>query len=165
MTNTKEIKKKSGEILFLSFMGVGFLPKAPGTWGSLATIPFLYLLGLYKLPFVFYIPFLLIATVGACFIADVVQRKLDVHDPGWIVVDEVLGMFVTWLFFPSASLIHLTLIFVLFRGFDIFKVWPATWFDKEMTHGAGTILDDIISGIYAGVIYLLLISNFSFLNS
>lgn len=165
MTNIKEINKKSGEIIFLSFLWTGFLPKAPGTWGSLATLPFLYFLGVYKVPFVIYLPFLFIATVGACFIAEVVQKKYDQHDPGWIVIDEVLGMFTTWLFFPTASFLNLFIIFILFRLFDIYKIWPATYFDKKMTHGAGTILDDIISGIYAGIVYLLIITYIPYFNS
>ena len=58
--------------------------------------------------------------------------------------------------FEMFSLPHLFLQFALFRFFDIVKIWPASFFDSKVEHGAGTILDDVISGIYAGLTYLLL---------
>ncbi len=162
MNQDKQPSLKKPEILFLSFFGAGFLPKAPGTWGTLATLPFLYLLGLFNPPFFLFIPFLLILTAGSCFIAEHIQKTYEVHDPQWIVIDEVLGMSVTWLFSLKFSLAHLMIQFVLFRFFDIVKVWPASFFDKKMHHGAGTILDDIVSGIYAGLIYLLIATFINF---
>ncbi len=162
MNQDKQPSLKKPEILFLSFFGVGFLPKAPGTWGTLATLPFLYLLGLFNPPFFLFIPFLLILTAGSCFIAEHIQKTYEVHDPQWIVIDEVLGMSVTWLFSLKYSLTHLIIQFVLFRFFDIVKVWPASYFDKKMHHGAGTILDDIVSGIYAGLVYLLIATFINF---
>lgn len=156
MNQEKQPSLKKPEILFLSFMGVGFLPKAPGTWGTLATLPFLYLFGQFNPPFFIFIPFLLILTAGSCFIADHVQRDLHVHDPQWIVIDEVLGISVTWLFSTKFVLSHLILQFFLFRIFDIVKVWPASYFDQKIEHGSGTILDDIVSGIYAGIIYKII---------
>jgi phosphatidylglycerophosphatase A len=162
MNQDKQPSLKKPEILFLSFFGAGFLPKAPGTWGTLATLPFLYLLGLFNPPFFLFIPFLLILTAGSCFIAEHIQKTYEVHDPQWIVIDEVLGMSVTWLFSLKFSLAHLMIQFVLFRFFDIVKVWPASFFDKKMHHGAGTILDDIVSGIYAGLVYLLIATFINF---
>jgi phosphatidylglycerophosphatase A len=67
-------------------------------------------------------------------------------------------MFLAWLFIRDNNLIHLVLLFVLFRFFDIVKIWPASYFDKKVKHGAGTILDDIVSGLYAGGLSYLLIS-------
>lgn len=162
MNQDKQPSLKKPEILFLSFFGVGFLPKAPGTWGTLATLPFLYLLGLFNPPFFLFIPFLLILTAGSCFIAEHIQKTYEVHDPQWIVIDEVLGMSVTWLFSLKFSLPHLLIQFVLFRFFDIVKVWPASYFDKKIHHGAGTILDDIVSGVYAGLVYLLIATFINF---
>lgn len=162
MNQDKQPSLKKPEILFLSFFGVGFLPKAPGTWGTLATLPFLYLLGRFNPPFFLFIPFLIILTAGSCFIAEHVQEKYEVHDPQWIVIDEVLGMSITWLFSLKFSLAHLMIQFVLFRFFDIVKVWPASFFDQKIHHGAGTILDDIVSGIYAGLIYLLIATFINF---
>jgi phosphatidylglycerophosphatase A len=143
--------------VFLSFFFVGYLPIAPGTWGTLATIPLLYLFHLHASLTLLIISTLLI-TIVSCFITDIYQRKHDLHDPGWIVIDEVAGMMTTYCFvmavtnyFSPASVI---LSFIFFRIFDIVKLWPASFFDKKMTHGAGVILDDIISGIYVGLLFL-----------
>ncbi len=145
------------DILFLSFFGSGYLPWAPGTWGTLATLPLLYGLGRFNPPFFFFIPFLVIATIISCFIAESVQRELNTHDPQWIVIDEFLGMSTAWLFIQTHNLLHLVILFILFRLFDIIKIWPASYFDKKIQHGAGTILDDIVSGIYAGLLYLVIV--------
>jgi phosphatidylglycerophosphatase A len=144
------------DILFLSFFGSGFLPVAPGTWGTIATLPFLYGIGRFNPPFFLFIPLLIIVTIISSFVAESVQKELKLHDPQWIVIDEVLGMTTAWLFIQNHNLLHLFILFVLFRFFDIVKVWPASFFDKKIDHGAGTILDDIVSGIYAGLVYLLI---------
>jgi phosphatidylglycerophosphatase A len=144
------------DIVFLSFFGSGFLPKAPGTWGTLATLPFLYGIGRFNPPFFLFIPFLTITTIISCFMADRAQKEFNTHDPQWIVIDEFLGMSVAWLFIQTHNLLHLLILFLLFRFFDIVKIWPASYFDKKVHHGAGTILDDIVSGIYAGLLYLVI---------
>ena len=154
MSEKNKLSVKSIDVLFLSVFGSGFFPWAPGTFGTLVTIPFLYGLGTLGAPFFMYIPFLVIATAGACFVADFTQRKYNLHDPSWIVIDESLGIATTWLFLQNHSVVHYIVIFALFRFFDIVKIWPASYFDKEVKHGAGTILDDIISGIFAGLVYL-----------
>lgn len=159
--NRPELRRP--DILFLSFFGVGFLPKAPGTWGTLAITPFLYMLGSFNPPFILFIPFIIILTILSIVITENVQQKFELHDPQFIVIDEVIGMFIAWLFIQEHNLLHLLVLFILFRIFDIFKVWPATFFDKKVKHGAGTILDDVVSGIFAGVAYLVgfhLIKNF-----
>ncbi len=156
MDTTNKLNKKRADIFFLSFAYSGFLPKAPGTWGSLFTLPFLYLLGLTHAPAFLFIPFIVILTAGSSFIANTVQNELSLHDPSWIVIDEVIGMAVTWLFLPTANLLYLFIMFVLFRFFDIIKIWPASYFDKKVQHGAGTILDDVVSGIFSGITFLLI---------
>ena len=78
---------------------------------------------------------------------------IKTHDPQWIVMDEVIGMLVTWSFvFPSVNYNVLLPVLGLFRVFDIIKIWPASYFDKKIKHGFGTIVDDIISGLMAGSI-------------
>jgi len=147
---------KDPTILYLSFFGLGFFPKAPGTIGTLGIIPLLYYLSQEGVPKIFFIPFLIITTCFTCFVAESVQKKMQLHDPQWIVIDEVLGMSVTWLFSTHTSLLAFFIMIVLFRFFDIFKIWPASYFDKDVLHGSGTILDDIVSGLYAGLSYLLI---------
>ncbi len=156
MENDKRPLIKRLDILFLSFFGVGFAPFAPGTFGTIAILPFLYMLGRFNPPFFLFIPFLIILTVISSFIAEIVQQKYKLHDPQWIVIDEVIGMSVAWLFIGEHTLIRLLILFVFFRFFDIIKIWPASFFDKKVKHGMGTILDDVVSGIYAGIIFLFL---------
>jgi len=144
------------DIVFLSFFGTGFLPVAPGTWGTLATLPFLYGIGRFNPPYFLFIPFITITTIISCFLAERAQKEFKSHDPQWIVIDEFLGMSVAWLFIQTHNLLHLMILFFLFRFFDIVKIWPASYFDKKVEHGTGTILDDIVSGIYAGLLYLII---------
>jgi phosphatidylglycerophosphatase A len=165
MNQPNRLDRRRLDILFLSFFWVGFLPKAPGTWGSLATLPFLYVLGRFNPPYLLFIPFVVIVTIISSFVAESVQKKFELHDPQFIVIDEVLGMTVSWLFIQQHNLTHLFILFVLFRFFDIVKIFPASYFDKKIDHGAGTILDDIVSGVYAGLVYLVINHYFgSFLN-
>ncbi len=149
---------KNPDVLFLSMGGIGFSPKAPGTVASLATIPFLYLCSKFSIHPYFIMVFIVLLTLFSIWRTESLQKKLHIHDPGWIVMDEFIGMFVTWLFFPSHDFKHLLTIFVLFRIFDIVKLWPASYFDN-LTHGAGTILDDVVSALFSGICYLL-IKNF-----
>lgn len=141
------------EIIFLSVFGLGKLPFAPGTWASLATVPFLYLLMNFKVPLFFLFPLFTIVTAASCFVAHYAQEKYQQHDPSWIVIDEVLGMIAAWFFCWEQAAFLPFLIFALFRFFDIVKIWPASYFDRQVKHGAGTILDDIVSGIMAGLTY------------
>ncbi len=152
---SKTLSLKKPEVFFLSFAGVGFIPKAPGTFGTLAILPFLYLLGESKIPVFFVIPLLVIVTAVSCYLADSLQRSYQIHDPSWIVMDEVLGMTVAWLFIGNHSLLSLAVLFALFRFFDIIKIGPVAYFDR-MKHGAGTILDDIFAGLFAGIVFTFL---------
>ena len=135
---------------FLSWFYVGKFPKAPGTMGSLATLPLIYLL--HALHFNIYHLIILIVVLYATSVAvtQQVQKTYDLHDPQWIVIDEVIGMLITWAFVPTVDFPNLFLVFSLFRLFDIIKFWPASYFDR-LHHGAGTITDDVVSGIYAGI--------------
>lgn len=140
---------------FLSYFGVGFIPFAPGTFGSLFTIPLLYLLAFTGFNHFALLLTILLLLLVSTIATEFIQKKEGLHDPGWIVIDEVLGMLTTWLIIGlSTETINIVLAFVYFRIFDIFKIYPATYFDKKVTHGFGTIFDDIISGVYAGLAVL-----------
>lgn len=147
-------KKLDPRVLFLSFFGAGFFPKAPGTFGSLCALPLLYLLGFFQTPVWVIATIIVIGVALASWQTDILQKQFHLHDPQWIVIDEVLGMLTTFCFSPQPKLFNLVLVFVLFRIFDIIKIWPASYFDKKVKHGAGTILDDIISAFWAGLVIL-----------
>lgn len=160
MKDKKTINIKNIDVLFLSYFGTGFFPFAPGTFGTLATIPLIYLLHYYSFTLIELSIGLSILTIISCYIAEYSQKKYHVHDPSWIVIDEVIGMILTWMFYCGSDPYHLTVLFILFRFFDIVKIWPASYFDTKVKHGAGTIIDDVISGVFAGVCYLVFINFF-----
>lgn len=135
---------------FLSWFYIGKFPKAPGTAGSLATLPLIYLLHALHSN-IYHLILLIVVLYGAAVaITQKIQVRYGLHDPQWIVIDEVIGMLVTWAFVPTVDFPNLFLVFSLFRLFDIIKFWPASYFDR-LHHGMGTITDDVVSGIYAGI--------------
>jgi phosphatidylglycerophosphatase A len=146
-------------VLFLSWFYTGKFPKAPGTIGSLATIPLIYFFHYLQLNIYTLIGIISLLFIAAVFITDKIQKSFDLHDPQWIVIDEVIGMLITWCFIQSVEPSSLFLVFISFRFFDIIKIWPASYFDR-LHHGLGTITDDVISGFYAGIFTLLVRSFF-----
>ena len=151
--------------LIATFFYVGLMPKAPGTWGSLAALPFaviIFAIGSF--------PALLIATIAAFFIGwwATTQHTANTgnHDPGEVVIDEVVGQWIT--LFPLAGMLWLWEVplvilpwpgliagLMFFRFFDILKPWPVSWADKKETP-FGVMLDDVIAGIMAAALTTLL---------
>lgn len=137
-------------VLFLAFgFGSGLVKKAPGTMGTVAAIP-VYLVCV-QFNFWIYAGLTLIATVAGVWICDIAAKKLDEHDFGGIVWDEVAGYLITMLFVPF-SWQALLLGFVLFRVFDIVKPQPIKWIDAKVTGGLGIMLDDVLAGVFAGLV-------------
>lgn len=79
---------------------------------------------------------------------------LGEHDSGEIVIDEVVGMLIALLWIPP-TFPNLAIGFLLFRVFDIVKVWPASTIDRRVPGGVGVVLDDVVSGIYANLLMQL----------
>jgi phosphatidylglycerophosphatase A len=75
---------------------------------------------------------------------------LGEHDSGRIVIDEIAGMLVALAGLPRQAR-AVGLAFVLFRILDVVKPWPAGWIDRRLPGGAGVVLDDIVSGVYANL--------------
>lgn len=141
-------------VLFLSWFYTGKFPKAPGTVGSLATLPLIYLLHYLEINIYSLLALIVALYVAAVIVTEHVQKKYQLHDPQWIVIDEVIGMLITWSFVRTIDFPILFLVFTLFRFFDIVKIWPASYFDR-LHHGFGTITDDVISALYAGIITMM----------
>ncbi|MCU7797004.1 MAG: phosphatidylglycerophosphatase A [Candidatus Thiodiazotropha sp. (ex Myrtea spinifera)] len=139
---------------FLAFgFGSGLAPKAPGTFGTLVAIP-IYLL-LQPLPFTLYLVLLLLGFLAGIWICDQTSQDLGVHDHGGIVWDEIIGYLVT-MSFVSGGWWWVLIGFVLFRFFDILKPWPIGWLDQRVHGGFGIMLDDLVAGLYAGSVMLLI---------
>ncbi len=142
-------------IHFLAFgFGSGAAPVAPGTFGTLAAIPF-YLL-LVQLPLSWYLLALIVMFGVGIFLCDRTARDIGVHDHGGIVWDEFVGYWITMVAAPPGW-IWLVAGFVLFRFFDILKPFPISWFDKHIHGGLGIMLDDAIAGTFAWLCLQLLV--------
>ncbi len=133
-------------IILASWGGTGYSPLASGTVGTLAAIPFYLLLNRLSLPL--YLVTVAAFIVFACWVAGVAERIFNEPDSGKIVIDEVAGYLVTMIAVPL-SLKSVLLGFFLFRLFDITKVPPARYFDRQVKNGYGVVLDDVVAGIYA----------------
>ncbi|MDX2143956.1 MAG: phosphatidylglycerophosphatase A [Rhodospirillaceae bacterium] len=136
----------------LHWFGCGLTPKAPGTVGSLGALPFAWVL--YEIGG----PFLILAAAFALFLigwwcAEAELGGADA-DPGWIVVDEVVGQWLVLVLAPH-NLVWYAAAFALFRVFDIWKPWPIRWVDHDVGGGFGIMLDDVVAALYAGVIILV----------
>src|SRR5690606_20904862 len=97
----KDQKNQSPSLLtvcFLSWFFTGKIPKAPGTMGSLATIPLLYLLHYLQINTYYLITLIVSLYILSVVVTDKIQKKYHLHDPQWIVIDEVIGMLITWSF-------------------------------------------------------------------
>ena len=135
--------------LIATWFGVGRLPWAPGSWGSLAALPFAW--GIARLfgPSALAIAAALLFTIG-WWAAALVTRASGVKDDRAIVIDEVAGQWLTLSVAPLAPLAYLAGL-LLFRFFDIAKPWPVRWADRQVAGGLGVMLDDAIAGFYAAV--------------
>ena len=132
--------------------GMGLLPKAPGTWGTLVAYPF-YLI-MMPLGKIWYGIILFLLIVFSCYACGFTADALGEHDHKSIVFDEVVGYLLVLMFTP-VSLTGLLLSFIFFRLFDIFKPWPISWFDQNLKNGIGIVVDDLLAAIYAVLVILL----------
>lgn len=132
--------------------GSGLSPKAPGTFGSLAAIPFFYLL--QQLPMPAYLTLVTLAFVVGVWACQAATDAIGVEDHGAIVWDEFVGMWITCIALPSGFW-WIVAAFVTFRFFDILKPWPIRWFDNNCHGGFGIMIDDVVAGFISFVVIQL----------
>jgi phosphatidylglycerophosphatase A len=152
--------------LAIATCGVGYLPLAPGTWGSLLAVAFYLFLHAAWFPHTdippgaFVQSYLLVqvvlvvaVTIIGIWAASRTERILKIKDPGKVVIDEVAGQLIALL--PVAGRLWLVgdammvvVAFVLFRFFDIVKPYPARKFES-LESGWGIMADDLVAGVYA----------------
>lgn len=148
--NLLALKLLRNPIHFLSFgFGSGYMPVAPGTFGTLAAIPIFLLLSQFStFNYVVIVSVMFLAGVWLC---GYTSRALGVHDHKAIVWDEVVGYLITMLMVPPTFL-NICAGFALFRLFDIWKPWPINLLDKNVHGGLGIMLDDVVAGVFSLVV-------------
>jgi phosphatidylglycerophosphatase A len=138
-----------------TWFGSGYSPVAPGTAGSLAALPFVwYFADLGFLPLLI---FAVVTFITGVAVSQYISTDSSADDPQIVVIDEVCGMSISMLLVPSEYLdvfslkswIIILASFGLFRLFDVWKPWPASYFDGSVHNGWGMMLDDVAAGLYA----------------
>ncbi len=140
-----------------TWFGSGKSPVAPGTFGSLAALPFAWGIMFSGNPLSLLGAAAVVFFIGV-YSADIVMRETQTEDPGQIVIDEVVGQWLALLATPLDPIGYL-LAFLLFRLFDILKPWPACWADSKLHSAVGVMLDDVFAGLYA-LLCTVLINHF-----
>lgn len=156
--------------LLVTTGGLGYMRPASGTWGSMPTVILAaaLLLGLPALEFpaldtqVVYhgvlVAIMLLFSWACVHYGDAAEAHFNKKDPGYIVADETAGQVIPLLLLPASALatpqhlaITLAAAFVLFRIFDIAKLWPANGLQR-VPGGWGVLLDDLVAGLQAAIV-------------
>ena len=138
-------------ILFLATgFGLGRMPAAPGTFGTLAGLPCIGIMAWLGSGFgpgaaAF---FLICLVLLAVWIAHRAEALFGAKDPGAVVIDEMVGYCTAMTLVPVTPATLLAG-FAAFRLFDIVKPLPVRWFEQQFSGGAGIVLDDIMAGVLA----------------
>ncbi len=171
--------------LAIATCGVGYLPLAPGTWGSLVGVGVYLLvreasariLAIYSashivsasqselIRVVAMLLMVFVITAAGVWAATKAETLLGRKDPGAVVVDEVAGQLITFLFVPLSVSLNWWLIgagFLLFRAFDIWKPYPVRRLEA-LEAGLGIMADDVLAGVYAATLMLILVTIYTFL--
>jgi phosphatidylglycerophosphatase A len=133
-------------IAIATAFGVGYVPVAPGTFGSAAGLVVWW--ALPPSPVVQSIGSIALFAVGTCS-AHVAERHFNNTDPGPVVIDEVMGMLITLIGSPL-TLTAAVAGFLLFRLFDVIKPYPANRLEN-LHGGLGIMADDAMAAVYANI--------------
>jgi phosphatidylglycerophosphatase A len=135
--------------------GIGLMPKAPGTFGSLWGLVLVYAVQTnYPGPQAMFVAGIITIIVGV-FVCDRAGRYFGQKDPGKIIIDEVASFPIV---FWGITLNFQTAIigFLLFRLFDISKPWPIKKLEK-LPGGVGVMADDLLAGVYAWILFNIIL--------
>lgn len=133
--------------------GSGLIKPAPGTWGTLAALPFGIALMAYGGTYGLLIASLIVFIIGI-WSAGHFERMIREKDSGMVVIDEVVGMWITLI--PAAlTTTSVILAFLAFRFFDVLKPWPIGLLDKKFKGSFGVMIDDVMAGIYAALVMII----------
>ncbi len=144
----------------LSFSGyIKLIP--PGTFASFLSLVILIPIVEYKIiSLEVFIAIFIVIFLLSLFFINKFSAYTQSHDSKVIVIDEFLGIYLILLFYDQIKIINpyvtMMLIFIIFRFFDILKIFPANIIDKRLKSAFGVILDDLIAGIYTIIILYIL---------
>ena len=143
----------NGARLIATWFGLGLIPFAPGTWGSLGGLAVAWLLQNYAgWPAWAFAPLALVMTGPGIWAADRTAAAAGKKDPGIVVVDEVLGQWLTLAAMATpAPAKQWVLAFALFRIFDIWKPYPVRKLE-QLSGGTGIVADDLGAGVYGALV-------------
>ena len=133
-------------LLLSSWFGSGLVPRIPGTFGTLAALPLLFIMDILGCLYggLFLLAFILLAV----WTSEISRKLLGRDDPREVVIDEAAGLLMTLFFLPLSGF-NVMLGFFLFRFFDILKPFPIRTIDQKLRGGWGIVLDDLLAGVYA----------------
>jgi len=138
---------------FSTIFKIGYMPIAPGTWGSLVALLIWYVIIGY-ISTITLIGLIIIIFVFGVYVSGITENNLNKKDPSVIVIDEWVGQWIALLFLQK-SLLWGLVAFTLFRLFDIWKPYPIRNLDR-MSGGWGIMLDDVLAGTYTLVVISVL---------
>jgi phosphatidylglycerophosphatase A len=147
------IRRQKLIIFFSTGLYAGKMPVAPGTWGALVALPFYWLLS--HISFFFQVLALFPLLGISIWLASEASRIMGDKDPSSVVIDEIIGMLIALTGAPFSSF-YIIWAFVLFRIFDIFKPFPIKTVEKKMPGGWGIVMDDVLAGIFANIVWRIM---------
>lgn len=142
------------DIFFITWGGSGLLRPASGTWGSLAAIPFALLIHYFAGGLALIVAAALLYLAGYYAVARH-EKETGLHDGSYIVLDEVIGMFIT-LSVANLNFTDVIAGFFLFRAFDALKPGIIGRIDREVGGAHGVLLDDVFAGGLAALCVVII---------
>ena len=148
--------------LFVTMFGLGKIPKIPGTFGSLATIIILYIFfHIINLSSIIILIILTIILILSFLTVSIHIKNKENKDPKEVIIDEFIGQSIPIYLYEishgteksnNEAIIFYGICFILFRFFDIAKIFPANIIDKRMNNSLGVLLDDLVASIYTVIV-------------
>ena len=151
--------------LFVTLFGIGKLKKIPGSYASLATTIFLFILFhiLNFSPNIVLIGVIIVFLISL-YAVNIFIKDMDNKDPKEVVIDEFIGQSIPICLYEIAHegtketnevLTFYFIMFILFRVFDIVKPYPVSYYDKNFKNSFGVIMDDVVAGLYVVAVLVL----------
>ena len=142
---------------FISLFYSGYFKIWPGTFATIVSIVILFPIVYFDLiSFKMMVAIFIVLFVLSIFFINYYSSFTNTHDSGIIVIDEFLGVYLIFIFYDlvyiSNNFLTIILIFILFRFFDITKIFPANIIDKKIKNSLGVLLDDFVASIYTIIV-------------